>query len=147
METSKSNEIFFDKSLYKQKFFFFFLLLLFYFSKHENNAWSLLLVLHITAVQIFFFNPESLKLIKYSKKPQLSKHEALQCHFLRNWTRKEGMSEMQGKMTDSYKLWKSNVRTQKNNSLESIAHWKGGVFQVPSMYPFLSSTTCYQYTA
>lgn len=81
METSKNNEIFFDKSLYKQKFL---LLLLFYFSKHENNAWSLLLVLHITAVQILFFNPESLKLIKYSKKPQLSKNEALQCHFLTN---------------------------------------------------------------
>ena len=49
------------------------------------------------------------------------------------------MSEMQGKMTDSYKLWNSNVRTQKNNSLESTAQGKGGVFQVPPMYAFLSS--------
>ena len=49
------------------------------------------------------------------------------------------MSEMQGKMTDSYKLWNSNVRTQKNNSLESTAQGQGGVFQVPPMYAFLSS--------
>ena len=43
------------------------------------------------------------------------------------------------KCRGEYKLWNSNVRTQKINSLESIAHGKGGVFQVPPMYPFLSS--------
>lgn len=119
---------------YISSFLFFFLLY-----KHENNPWSLLVI--FTSQLFKYSSPESLKLIKYSKKPQLSKHEALQCHFLtetepgrREWVKCRGNMNSGTAMSELRKtiLHKSN------------STWKRREFSGTSYVShFLVHPTCY----